>query len=101
MKQLTIKTFMIDSKRPTWLIELLFYVRSWFPFKEINEMACEDCFSWLERAIDETPYVKRNARYKLSECTRTEINGNKLTIYTLYKDNPMIEFEIVEEGGQQ
>lgn len=97
-KELKIKTFMIDSRRPTWLIQLLYEVKQWFPFEDINDMSCDQCFSWLERAIDETPLIKRNARCRLTDCVRKEIKGNKLTFYTLYKDNPMVEFEIAEKG---
>jgi hypothetical protein len=100
-KELKINTFMIDSRRPTWLIQLLHEVMQWFPFEEINDMSCDQCFSWLERAIEETSIIKRNARYSLTDCVRKEIKGNKLTLYTLYKGNPMVEFEIAEKGGAQ
>ena len=100
-KELKIKTFVIDSRRPTWLIQLLMEVNQWFPFEEIKDMSCDECFQWIERAIDETPFIKRNAEYRLTDCVRKEIKGNKLTIYTLYKDNPMVEFEIAEKGGEK
>lgn len=99
MKELKIKTFMIDSKRPYWLLQLLYEVGQWFPFEEINEMSCDRCFSWIENAMDRITLVKRNSRYRLTDCVRKEIKDNKLTIYTLYKDNPMAEFEIAEKGG--
>ncbi|MBR5377984.1 MAG: hypothetical protein IK135_02580 [Bacteroidales bacterium] len=101
MKELKIKTFMIDSRRPTWLIQLLHEVKQWFPFEEVNEMSCDQCFSWIENAMERTTLVKRNSRYRLTDCVRKEIKDNKLTIYTLYKDNPMVEFEIAEKGGAQ
>ena len=101
MKELKIKTFMIDSKRPDWLLQLLYEVGQWFPFEEVNEMSCDQCFSWIENAMDRTTLVKRNSRYRLTDCVRKEIKDNQLTIYTLYKDNPMVEFEIAEKGGAQ
>ena len=96
MKELRIKTFMADSRRPAWLIELLMEVYLWFPFKDITDMSIYESLSWIERAIDRTTYVKRSKRYKLTECVRVETKGNKLTIFTLYQDTPMVEFEIAE-----
>lgn len=43
-KELKIKTFVIDSRRPTWLIQLLMEVNQWFPFEEIKDMSCDECF---------------------------------------------------------
>lgn len=97
-KELKIKTFMIDSRRPSWLLYLLHEVKQWFPFEDINDMSCDQCFSWIERAMDRTLFYKRKARYRLTDCVRKEIKGNKLTLYTLHKDNPMVEFEIAEKG---
>ena len=101
MKELKIKTFMTDSRRPAWLLSLLFHVNAYFPFNSLNEMPSDNAISWIEDCLDEITYVRRNSREKLVNFIRYEIDGAKLTIFTLYKNNPMVEFEIVEkEGGQ-
>lgn len=97
IKELTIKTFMPDSRRPTWLIELIFRVRMYFPFKHADTWELEKALDWIRGQLDETTFRKRTAIYKVSQCTRNEIVGNKLTVYTLYKDNPMVEFEIITD----
>lgn len=91
---LKIKTFMPDSKRPAWLTLLLYRVRTGFPLSEIKRDEIGAIFSSIETEMEETLMVRRSRKLPISECVRWEIKDNKLTIYTLYKDNPVVEFSI-------
>lgn len=94
--ELKIKTFMPDSRRPAWLTLLLYRVRTGFPLSEITRDEIGAIFSSIETEMKETLMVRRSRKLPISECVRWEIEDNKLTIYTLYKDNPVVEFSIVE-----
>lgn len=87
---------MQDSKRPKWLIELLCYVKAWFPYDNLNQMPDEHAIAWLECSLDKITYTRRTARYKLTECIKYEIAGPKLTIFSINGGKPMLEFEIRE-----
>ncbi len=92
--ELKIKTFMPDSERPAWLILLLYRIRTGFPLSEIRRDEIGAIFSSIETEMKETLMVRRSRKLPISECVRWLIEDNKLTIYTLYKDNPMVEFSI-------
>lgn len=72
MKKLNIKTFVIDSRRPTWLIELLFYIKNYFPYNMLDQMPSCNAISWIESNLSEIRYVRRNSVYKLTDCIRYE-----------------------------
>lgn len=92
MKTLSIKTFMTDSRRPTWLIELLWQVNAYCPKENIDNPS--EVFNWITSTLREVRYVKRNAEYKAIDCVRVEETTNTLTLFTLYKDKPLVEFRI-------
>lgn len=92
--ELKIKTFMPSSKRPYWLTLLLYRVRNGFPLSEIKRDEIGAIFRSIETEMQETLMVRRSRKLPISECVRWEIKDNKLTIYTLYKDNPVVEFSI-------
>ena len=90
--ELKTKTFMPDSKRPAWLTLLLYRVRTGFPLSEIKRDEIGAIFSSIETEMKETLMVRRSRKIPISECVTWLIEDNKLTIYTLYKNNPMVEF---------
>lgn len=89
-----IKTFVPDSSRPTWLLELLMEVKTYFSETDLKQEDVSSTFLNIRSSMDNIKYVKRNARYKLSECVNVEEIGNKMTIYTVFKNKPMVEFSI-------
>lgn len=92
--ELNIKTFIKDSRRPAWLLRLLSAVKCWCPFTNIKREDAGSVISLIESEIRNTYVVCRSKRYSLADRVRCEITDNKLTIYTLYKDNPVVEFSI-------
>lgn len=84
---------MPDSRRPAWLIRFLYEVKN---FCEVESKTNSEVFSWITTALEDTRFVKRNAEYKASECVRVEETEDRLTIFTLYKDNPMVEFTVTD-----
>ena len=54
----------------------------------------DSIFNVIETEIRNTPVIRRSKKYHLPECVRYSRVDNKLTIYTLYKDNPVVEFSI-------
>lgn len=95
MKKLQIKTFMPDSKRPTWLIMLLSYVKTYFPTE--TTWNNENIRAWLISAFDEVEYVRRNDRTTVSKCMKYTETDDTVTVYTIHKENPVVEFKIVEK----
>lgn len=95
-RQLTITRFVADSKRPIWMIELMCYIRNWFPFKYFHEMATEDLLHWIENAIKEVTFWSNGEIHKVTECAFHIIEGNKLTVFSVRTGKPMIEYEIEE-----
>ncbi len=83
---LKIRTFMQDSRRPDWLIRLLYEVRTYCP--------ADGAISWIRAAINDATLVRRSKVYPLADCVRIEESEDSLTIYTLYKDTPMVQFRI-------
>jgi len=57
----------------------------------------DSIFNVIETEIRNTPVIRRSKKYHLPECVRYSRVDNKLTIYTLYKDNPVVEFSIGQE----
>lgn len=84
--EIAIKTFVKDSRRPDWLIRLLYEVRNYCP--------TVGAISWIESAIQNATLVKRSKVYPLADCVRVDSQESTLTIYTLYKDNPIVEFKV-------
>jgi hypothetical protein len=84
--KLEIEQFMTDSRRPDWLIRLLYEVRTYCP--ESGAIA------WIRSAINDATLVRRSKVYPLTDCVRIEESEDSLTIYTLYKDTPMVQFRI-------
>lgn len=85
---------MKDSERPAWLLRLLLEMRNYFLFSELEHIDVEKTFCLVETAIKETICVRRSKRYSLSECVSWEIKGNRMTIFTLFKNKPVVEFTI-------
>lgn len=83
---LKIRTFMQDSRRPDWLIRLLYEVRTYCP--------ADGAISWIRAAINDATLVRRSKVYPLADCVRIEESEDSLTIYTLHKDTPMVQFRI-------
>lgn len=86
---LKIRTFMQDSRRPDWLIRLLYEVRTYCP--------ADGAISWIEAIMRDTTLVRRTKVYPLTECVRWEVTDNSLTIYSLFKDRPIVEFTLNSE----
>lgn len=92
--ELKIKTFVPDCKRPNWLLALLMEVKTYFSETNLKPEDVSSTFTNIRSSMDNIAYVKRNARYKLSECVNVEEIGNKMTIYTVCGNKPMVEFTI-------
>lgn len=92
--KLKIKTLVPYSRRPAWLLRLLIDVKAYVPSENIKDEDVSGIFRAIKSSMDNIPYVKRNARYILSDCVNVEEVGNKMTIYTVFKDTPMVEFTI-------
>lgn len=92
--ELKIKTFIKDSQRPQWMLRLLLSVTSWCPSSGIKSEEASSLISSIESEIRDTVTVWRSKKYSLADRVRCERIDNKLTIYTLFKDNPMVEFSI-------
>ena len=89
---LSIKTFIQDSRRPDWLIRLLYEVRSYCP--------TEGAINWIAAAMRDMTLVRRSKVYPLTDCVRVEETEDSLTIYTLFKDRPIVEFRINQSINQ-
>lgn len=102
MKELVTKTFVQDSKRPTWLIELLYHVKTYFPFDYLEDMTTKEAVDWIERSLSEVNYVRRNSVSKLKDFVCVEKTDTKLMVTTAFKNKPMVEFEVkIKEGGKE
>lgn len=88
------KIFVIDSKRPMWLINLQLNVNYWLKDKNFETNAIVKDF--IMTLIKDTRYVRRNDIQPLINFVRIEETDDTITIRTLYKDRKMIEFKIVE-----
>lgn len=86
---LKIRTFMQDSRRPDWLVRLLYEVRTYCP--------ADGAISWIEATMRDTTLVRRTKVYPLTECVRWEVTDDSLTIYSLFKDRPIVEFTLNSE----
>lgn len=95
--ELNVKIFTKSSKRPAWLYRLLSAVNYWCPKTGIKQKDMDSIFNVIETEIKNTPVVRRSKKYLLPECVRYSREDNKLTIYTLYKDNPVVEFSIEQK----
>ena len=95
--ELKIKTHISYSKRPAWLLRLLNSVEYWCPKTGIKREDVDSIFNVIESEIRNTPVIRRSKKYHLPECVRCSRVDNKLTIYTLYKDNPVVEFSIEQK----
>lgn len=45
----------------------------------------------------DTTLVRRTKVYPLTECVRWEVTDDSLTIYSLFKDRPIVEFTLNSE----
>ena len=86
---LKIRTFMQDSRRPDWLIRLLYEVRTYCP--------ADGAISWIRAAINDATLVRRSKVYPLADCVRIEESEDSLTIYSLFKDRPIVELTLNSE----
>ncbi len=89
-----IKTFVSGKRRPDWLLKLLIGINFYVKKDDINDCELNSIFNCINSLIDETVCIKRNSRYKLRDCVNIYEEGNKLTIRTIHKDTPMVEFSI-------
>lgn len=89
-----IKTFVSGKRIPDWLLKLLNEINFYVKKDDINDWEVNGIFNVINNLIDDTVYIKRNSRYKLRDCVNICEEGNKLTIRTIYKDTPMVEFSI-------
>lgn len=89
-----IKTFIKDSRRPQWLMTLLASVKACCPLTNIKIEDADSVMKMIEREIGITYVLCRLKWYCLLDRVRCERIDNKLTIYTLHKNNPVVEFSI-------
>lgn len=87
--KLKIKTFMTDSRRPDWLLRLLYEVNTYCPES--------GTISWIVETMHNLTLVRRTKVYPLTECVRWEETENSLTIYTLFKNRPVVKFSLNSE----
>lgn len=92
--ELKIKTLVPECKRPNWLLALLMEVTTYFKRTDLKPEDVSSTFTSIRSSMDDIQYVKRNARYRMSDCVNVEEVGNKMTIYTVFKNTPMVEFTI-------
>ena len=94
MYKVETKIFVVDSKRPMWLINLLLRVNYWLTNNNLDTKA--QAKSFLMDLIEETQYVRRKDIQSLINFVRIEESDDTISIYTLFKDKIMVEFKIVE-----
>lgn len=94
MYKVETKIFVVDSKRPMWLINLQLNVNYWLKDQTFKTIATVKDF--IMTLIEDTRYVRRNDIQPLINFVRIEETDDTITIRTLYKDRKMIEFKIVE-----
>lgn len=92
--ELKIKTFMQDSRRPQWLLRLLYHVNTYVKMENLNEVEASQTFSLIISAMKEIRLVRRNATYPIYDCVNVEEYGNHLTISSTFKNRPIVEFSI-------
>lgn len=92
--KLKIKTLVPDSRKPAWLLRLLIDVKAYVPSENIKDEDVSGIFRAIKSYMDDLQYVRRKARYKMSDCVNVEEVRNKMTIYTVFKNTPMVEFTI-------
>ena len=78
------------------MIELMCYIRRWFPFKNFHKMNTEEMLKWIENAIKEVSFWDNGKIHKVTECANYIIEGNKLTVFSVKTGKPMLEYEIKE-----
>lgn len=94
MYKVETKIFVVDSKRPMWLINLLLNVNYWLKDQTFKTNATVKDF--IMTLIEDTKYVRRNDIQPLINFVRIEESDDTISIYTLFKDKKMVEFKIVE-----
>ena len=94
MYKVETKIFVVDSKRPMWLINLQLNVNYWLKDKTFKTNATVKDF--IMTLIEDTKYVRRNDIQPLINFVRIEESDDTISIYTLFKDKKMVEFKIVE-----
>lgn len=95
-RELIIKKFVADEYRPEWMIEMMCYIRRFFPFKNFHEMTTEELLQWIENAIKEVDFWSKGEIHKVIERANPIIEGNRLTVFSVKTGKPMCEYEIKE-----
>ena len=89
MEKIAIKRHVRSA--PLWLIHLDMEVKAYWCGGSLDEFK-----NYIRACIENTEYVKRSKRYPLKDCVSIEEEEDRFTIYTLYKNRPVVTYIYVK-----